>query len=474
MPPETPTPARATVRVPLEAEVVVEFDRFTGFLAEYSSNLSLGGMFLTTRYLKPVGSELRFELRLKDAAAPLVRGRGMVAWTRWQDQGPRRPAGMGVRFIDLDAESHALIYKIVEERLRAGQIHEELALDSATLAEVAAASAESLADPRLPPAIPDAALEIVETPRVPPAEEGVAAPVELAQPRIDAPAAHVETPIVPAPIREPPPLGEIVARAAAAWAPQPPPPLPPPAVPKPPAARDRDPQPVARAQPPRPRKKPWPGAAWTLIALIAAGAGGWWIWRSGLLSSGEPPSSAAPPAETPPPAPATVASPEEPSPASALQQPAAPTTPAKPAPVPLTAADGTPAAPLPSHELQPSPAAAAALPRFTGLDKVTWSEESGFTEVVLWMDGAIPGDAFERSRIDGKEPRELVRLRGASRPVEAARYEVGTPEIRRVRTGLHGSGASAELHVVLDLAAGARVFEAQVDGHRLLLRAAFR
>jgi molecular chaperone DnaK len=466
VPPETPTPARATVRVPLEAEVVVEFDRFSGFLAEYSSNLSLGGMFLTTRYLKPVGSELRFELRLKDAAAPLVRGRGMVAWTRWQDQGPRRPAGMGVRFLDLDAESHALIYKIVEERLRAGQIHEELALDPTTLAEVAAANAGDAADPRLAPAIPDAALEIVETPRVPPADGGAAAPAEPAPPRIDAPTTSAGAPIAPRPIPAAPPLHEIVARAAAAWAPEPAPPLPPPTMPKPPAARDRDPQPVARAQPPRPRKKPAAGAAWISIALVVAGAGGWWLWRSGLLSPGEPPSSAAPPAKTPP-APAAVARPEEPSPSP-------PDVASKAAPGPLTADDGTPAAPLPSREPQPGPAAAATLPRFTGLDKVTWSEESGFTEVVLWMDGAIPADAFERSRIDGKEPRELVRLRGASRPVEAARYDVGTPEVRRVRTGLHGSGASAELHVVLDLAAGARVFEAQVDGNRLLLRAAFR
>ena len=62
------------------------------------------------------GSELRFEVRLKDAA-PLIRGRGVVAWTRWQDQGPRRPAGMGVRFVELDAESRELIYKVVDERL---------------------------------------------------------------------------------------------------------------------------------------------------------------------------------------------------------------------------------------------------------------------------------------------------------------------------------------------------------------------
>lgn len=470
MPPDPSTPARATVRVLLEAEVVVEFDRFSGFLAEYSSNLSLGGMFLTTRYLKPVGSELRFELRLKDAAAPLVRGRGMVAWTRWQDQGPRRPAGMGVRFIDLDAESHALVYKIVEERLRAGQIHEELALDSATLAEVAAPPSVEL-----PPAIPDAAFS---TP-----DEMVFRPPAGAPPTpIEPPAAALEPPALEEPKPVPsrsvaPPLDEIVARATAAWSPPAEPPRPPVASspgppPKTPAARDRDPSPVARPQPPRPPRKSSAGALWVVLALVAAGVGGWWMWKSGLLSSSAEVPAGAPPARSPAEPPPKAAVESSPAAAPPARQPAPP---AAPAPVPLTAADGTPASPLPTREPPaPSPVPVPPLQRFTGLEKVTWSEESGFTEVVLWMDGAIPADAFERSRIDGKEPRELVRLRGASRPLEAGRYDVGTPEVRRVRTGLHGSGASAELHVVLDLAAGARVFEAKVDGNRLLVRAAFR
>jgi hypothetical protein len=47
---------------------------------------------------------------------------------------------------------------------------------------------------------------------------------------------------------------------------------------------------------------------------------------------------------------------------------------------------------------------------------------------------------------------------------------VGTPEVRRVRTGLHGS----DLHVVVDLAAGARLVDARADGDKLRLRVLFR
>ncbi|HZI63848.1 MAG TPA: TIGR02266 family protein, partial [Thermoanaerobaculia bacterium] len=117
---EIPTaPTRSTVRVPLAAEARVEFETFSGFLSEMAANLSLGGMFLRTRYLKPVGSELRFELRLADQQ-PLVAGRGEVAWIRWKDDGPRRRAGMGIRFLDLDTASRELVYRVVDEHLKAG------------------------------------------------------------------------------------------------------------------------------------------------------------------------------------------------------------------------------------------------------------------------------------------------------------------------------------------------------------------
>jgi uncharacterized protein (TIGR02266 family) len=116
---ETPQATRSTVRVPLSAEARVEFETFSGFLNEMAANLSLGGMFLRTRYLKPVGSELRFELRLADQQ-PLVAGRGQVAWIRWKDEGPRRRAGMGVRFVELDTASRELVYRVVDERVKAG------------------------------------------------------------------------------------------------------------------------------------------------------------------------------------------------------------------------------------------------------------------------------------------------------------------------------------------------------------------
>jgi uncharacterized protein (TIGR02266 family) len=455
---ESPAPTRATVRVPFEAEVVVEFERFSGFLAEYSSNLSLGGMFLTTRYLKPVGSDLRFEVRLKDSA-PLVRGRGVVAWTRWQDQGPRRPAGMGVRFVDLDPQSRELIYKLVDERLKSGKVGEELALDAAALADITGPqSVTDLAGPRLPetpPATPvPAGLPGIEPPAPSEPPPAAAQPFDIAPPA-DLPASPPpsragERPVSPVPA--PPPLEEIVARASASWtspAPRESPATRPPergAVP-PPAA----PAPVtfaaARASSARRGRVPILVGG---LALLAASALGilWWVDRRPRT----------------PPAPAVTATP------SAT---AAPETPAAaPAGPSEAAAPAAPVGPSPPPAAAPAPPPPAA--RFSALEKVTWEEENGVTVLALWLDGAIPEGSFERSRIEGREPREVIRLRGARGPVAPARFDVGTPEVRRVRTGLHAAGASSELHVVVDLATGARVLDARVDGRQLVLRVVFR
>ncbi len=452
---DTSVPARATVRVPFQADVVVEFDRFSGFLAETSANLSLGGMFLTTRYLKPVGSELQFEVRLKDAA-PLIRGRGVVAWTRWQDQGPRRPAGMGVRFVELDADSRELIYKIVEERLKSGQVGEELALDTEALR-----AAEVLPDlgvlRALPPveipaeaAMPDLAADSPETPPLakPPTTIEPAVP-EALKGTAPVPPPEVAT-VLAAPV-DSPPLADIVARASASWSPEPPrPPVTAPAAAQP-AVKSF----VAPAAPrPRPRRTPWVPIALGAVAAVVLASGWWWAQRS--TGTGSPPVAleTAPPAAGPPP----VASAPEP-----LPIPSAPLPDVEPA---QAAADSTPqatAAPV-----------AVPVPRFTRLERVTWVEGSGTTDLALWLDGSIPDGSFQRTRIEGREPRELIKLRGAKDPFLPGTVEVGTPEVRRVRTGFHAGGASSELHVVLDLAAGARVEATRVEGQALHLMIAFR
>src|SRR4051812_38140746 len=110
---------RDSRRVPLETRVQFKFDRFSGFLSDFSANVSPGGMFIRTRTPQPAGTVLEFEFRLGDGFE-LIRGRGEVVWTRVEDEGPARPAGMGLRFLELSQGSKELIYRIVDHHIQQG------------------------------------------------------------------------------------------------------------------------------------------------------------------------------------------------------------------------------------------------------------------------------------------------------------------------------------------------------------------
>ena len=80
---------RAHARIPVETRVNLEFEKFSGFITEYSSNLSEGGMFIKTDDPKPLGTILSFEFKLKDNFK-LIQGLGEVVWVKEQDNGPTR------------------------------------------------------------------------------------------------------------------------------------------------------------------------------------------------------------------------------------------------------------------------------------------------------------------------------------------------------------------------------------------------
>ncbi len=110
---------RDSRRVPLETRVQFKFDRFDGFISEYSANISPGGMFIRTRVPQPPGTVLDFEFRLGDGFE-LIRGRGEVVWNRLEDEGPARPGGMGLHFLELAEGSKELIYRIVDQHVALG------------------------------------------------------------------------------------------------------------------------------------------------------------------------------------------------------------------------------------------------------------------------------------------------------------------------------------------------------------------
>lgn len=110
---------RRYVRVPFEQPVSLRFQSFKDFVTEVSSNISADGMLIKTLNPKPQGTVFDFEL-LIDRELTLIQGRGEVVWIRAHSDEEGRPAGMGVRFLELSDSSRTYVNRVVEVHLESG------------------------------------------------------------------------------------------------------------------------------------------------------------------------------------------------------------------------------------------------------------------------------------------------------------------------------------------------------------------
>lgn len=108
----SPTPAR---RIALEREISLQVPRFDTFVTEHSANISTTGMFIVSENPLAPGTIFALEFSVADDWK-MIRGKAQVVWVRHQREAPDRPPGMGVRFIELDAQSRRLIRWIVEKQ----------------------------------------------------------------------------------------------------------------------------------------------------------------------------------------------------------------------------------------------------------------------------------------------------------------------------------------------------------------------
>jgi uncharacterized protein (TIGR02266 family) len=105
---------RRHARTPLSLLVQFRFNTFEDFLAEYSVNLSPGGIFLRTDEPRALGSIVYLQFSLKDGSR-LIEGMGRVVRVNPPGEAART-AGMGVEFLNFDEESMALIDEICAAR----------------------------------------------------------------------------------------------------------------------------------------------------------------------------------------------------------------------------------------------------------------------------------------------------------------------------------------------------------------------
>lgn len=166
---------------------------------------------------------------------------------------------------------------------------------------------------------------------------------------------------------------------------------------------------------------------------------------------------APPPAVVPSPPPAEPSADTEPEPAEIAQTETVPAEPMQPAPV------EPPPPPPPAPPVAVAPSRAA-----TQLDRISFQQAEGATQITLRFDGQLGAARYRNSRLDFAEPRELFVLQGIAQPYAQSQITVGTPEVARIRTGHHRKPGGDELHVVLDLAsATARVSAVRDLGDRL-------
>jgi type IV pilus assembly protein PilZ len=106
-------------RVPLSLLIQYRFDTLEDFLSEYSTNISIGGMFIRTDKPKDEGTLVYLQFYLRDGAK-LIEGLGRVVRVNPTDSaGDQATAGMGIEFVNFDEESMELIRQIVERNIAA-------------------------------------------------------------------------------------------------------------------------------------------------------------------------------------------------------------------------------------------------------------------------------------------------------------------------------------------------------------------
>ncbi len=105
---------RKAERYALTLLVQYRFNSFEDFLAEYSLNISSGGMFIKTDTPREENSMLYLQFSLNDGAK-LIEGMGRVVRVNPPGEAGR-VAGMGIEFVNFDDESMLLIEEICAHR----------------------------------------------------------------------------------------------------------------------------------------------------------------------------------------------------------------------------------------------------------------------------------------------------------------------------------------------------------------------
>ena len=410
---------RESRRLLREVAVRVSVPGEDGELTALTRDIATGGMFVSTPAPMPVGAAVHFVLQLGSDDEPAdVEGEATVVWVRPEAGGADQPAGMGMQFSRVEPAGEERLALLFSERQAEADVIPPAPVPEVEEAEARDAEAEDAEDQD---AEEEAAAEAAESE----VEAETADEIE---------ATHAEL------------FGELAEEGDDDW------------------------------MKPESRSRPWlwpavGGAVILVVALI--------VLRGPLLrlvGVGGAPTEEGAPAEAPtfeistpragddvPPEGA-----EESSTTSRLFVPLE----EQAADAESTADDGAaePAGAAATEVAEPAPAetrtppAAAPPANATALRSITASTAGDRT--VIEIVGNAP---FQRHHIMPLEapPRLVLRLIGVRQDYDAS--AVKGPRLRGVRTGVHGRGATRNLHVVLDLTASDIVATVERRGDRVVV-----
>ena len=101
---------------PVVLRIKVRYEETEAFVERFAPYVARAGLFLRSKAPKPVGTEVRFEMRLADDRPVLV-GMGIVRWAREVDpEKPYQPPGMAIEFTRVTKDSREVILKMLELR----------------------------------------------------------------------------------------------------------------------------------------------------------------------------------------------------------------------------------------------------------------------------------------------------------------------------------------------------------------------
>lgn len=106
---------RREERIPVELKV--GYRTVGSFITDYIINISKGGIFINTSKPLPVGTRIRILFSIPDIPLPfdLI---GIVRWINPVGHSSHNLAGMGIEFLDVEANVKKRIEKFISQQIK--------------------------------------------------------------------------------------------------------------------------------------------------------------------------------------------------------------------------------------------------------------------------------------------------------------------------------------------------------------------